>query len=249
MMSARNRATSSARSGDNLTFRPPDARKINRGSSQLVRWTGASLVAGIFVMAACGSASRPSTTTTSPRAEVTEPVQHSYVGQLSNSAVTRIALLVSEHYAVAYVCNNEQTALLIGGKARAGSASLNNAGGTEMTASYNAAGANGFFTLPGGSAVGFVATPAAGIAGFYQATATTPAGVYSGRWVVTATGQSAGALRLNGTIVENPAIGPTVTVGSTILHPTRTTVVLAYPSSSVFPSNAVYPSSPVKGAG
>ncbi len=50
-------------------------------------------------------------------------------------------------------------------------------------------------------------------------------------------GQSAGVLRLDGTIIANPPIATHISIAGSALHPVPTTVVAGYATSPVHPSS------------
>ena len=163
------------------------------------------------------------------------------MGQFSSAPAIKVVLLVSRDFAVAYACDNKKAAALVGGRVGGGLAAMDNVEGAVATARYNALGASGIFSLPGTAPEAFVASPATSKAGFYVADLATKAG----HWVVAANGTSAGVLRLNGTIISNPPVAPSLSTSGGVLHPVPTAVVTGYPTSPVFPDNPIYPNGPI----
>jgi hypothetical protein len=180
------------------------------------------LLAGVVVVAvglsmtACGSPSiNPAATT--------EPVLHAFVGRFAEQPALKVALLVGRDSSVAYICDNHRGGVLLRGSVRqhgpGGTAELNADDGIMLRASFGAGDATGMVALPGRPAARFTAQLASGPAGLYEAGAAVPDGRLQGRWIVGNDGQVAGMLRLNGQPIANPALQPTITVGTSTLTP------------------------------
>jgi hypothetical protein len=201
-----------------------------------------ALLAGVVVAAAGLSALACGSAPASPAA-TTEPVLHAFVGHLAEQPALKLALLVGRDSSVAYLCDNHGGAVLLRGSVRehgsGGTAELRAGDGITLSATFDAGDATGTVTLPGQPGDGFTAQPANGSAGLYEAGATAADGSLQGRWIVGNDGQVAGALRLNGQLIGNPALQQTVRVGQTTLTPVAVGV-LPVPQVQQHPPTPVY---------